>query len=120
MKKFTLKVEVEIVEREEGAVSTIRTCRFDARVSANSTREALRLFFDEPSKYLHFPNAMVTGLRVSDIFETKKKKLLQYEVEFDVTEKRRIVAASDEEARKMVEQDVKGVRIKNVSCVGER
>lgn len=63
---------------------------------------------------------MVTGLRVSDIFETKKKKLLEFEVEFDVTEKRRIVAASDEEARKMVEQDVKGVRIKDVSCVGER
>lgn len=55
-----------------------------------------------------------------DIFETKKKKLLEFEVEFDVTEKRRIVAASDEEARKMVEQDVKGVRIKDVSCVGER
>ena len=63
---------------------------------------------------------MVTGLRVSDIFETKKKKLLEFEVEFDETEKRRIVAASDEEARKMVEQDVKGVRIKDVSCVGER
>ena len=63
---------------------------------------------------------MVTGLRVNDIFETKKKKLLEFEVEFDVTEKRRIVAASDEEARKMVEQDVKGVRIKDVSCVGER
>ena len=89
-------------------------------MSANSTREALRFFFDEPSKYLHFPKAMVTGLRVSDIFETKKKKLLEFEVEFDVTEKRRIVAASDEEARKMVEQDVKGVRIKDVSCVGER
>ena len=57
---------------------------------------------------------------MSDIFETKKKKLLEFEVEFDVTEKRRIVAASDEEARKMVEQDVKGVRIKDVSCVGER
>ena len=41
-------------------------------------------------------------------------------MEFDVTKKRRIVAASDEEARKMVEQDVKGVRIKDVSCVGER
>lgn len=108
------------MEREEGAVSTIRICRFDARVSANSTREALRFFFDEPSKYLHFPKAMVIGLRVSDIFETKKKKLLEFEVEFDVTEKRRIVAASDEEARKMVEQDVKGVRIKDVSCVGER
>lgn len=57
---------------------------------------------------------------MSDIFETKKKKLLEFEVEFDGTEKRRIVAASDEEARKMVEQDVKGVRIKDVSCVGER
>ena len=55
-----------------------------------------------------------------DIFETKKKKLLEFEVEFDVTEKRRIVAASDEEARKMVKQDVKGARIKDVSCVGER
>lgn len=119
MKKFTLKVEVEIVEREEGAVSTIRTCRFDVRVSANSTREALRFFFDEPSKYLHFPKAMVTGLRVIDIFETKKKKLLEFEVEFDVTEKRRIVAASDEEARKMVEQDVKGARIKDIACFGE-
>lgn len=63
---------------------------------------------------------MVTGLRVNDIFEAKKKKLLEFEVEFDVTEKRRIVATSDEEARKMVEQDVKGVRIKDVSCVGER
>ena len=112
MKKFTLKVEVEIVEREEGAVSTIRTCRFDARVSANSTREALRFFFDEPSKYLHFPKAMVTGLRVIDIFETKKKKLLEFEVEFDV-------ATSDEEACKMVEQNVKGARIKDIACFGE-
>lgn len=88
-------------------------------MSANSTREALRFFFDEPSKYLHFPNAMVTGLRVNDIFEAKKKKLLEFEVEFDVTEKRRIVAASDEEARKMVEQDVKGARIKDIACFGE-
>ena len=88
-------------------------------MSANSTREALKFFFDEPSKYLHFPNAMVTGLRVNDIFEAKKKKLLEFEVEFDVTEKRRIVATSDEEARKMVEQDVKGVRIKDIACFGE-
>jgi hypothetical protein len=40
-------------------------------------------------------------------------------VEFDVTEKRRIVAASDEEARKMIEQDVKRARIKDIACFGE-
>lgn len=56
---------------------------------------------------------------MSDIFETKKKKLLEFEVEFDVTEKRRIVVASDEEARKMVGQNVKGARIKDIACFGE-
>jgi len=44
---------------------------------------------------------------------------LEFEVEFDVTEKRRIVATSDEEAGKMVEQDVKGARIKDIACFGE-